>query len=56
MSKGAFRGTASTVGVKQGRLFSRVPTFFKLYIDEVADYIIREGGEGIKICSHPYLC
>ena len=38
---------ASTIGVKQGCPLS--PTLFGLYIDEVADFIIRGGGGGVDI-------
>ena len=38
---------ASTIGVKQGCPLS--PTLFELYIDEVANYIARSGGDGIDL-------
>ena len=42
---------ASTIGVKQGCPLS--PTLFGLYIDEVADFIIRGGGGGVDISGTP---
>ena len=42
---------ASTIGVKQGCPLS--PTLFGLYIDEVANFIIRGGGGGIYISGTP---
>ena len=36
---------ASTIGVKQGCPLS--PTLFGLYVDEISDFIDRDGGRGV---------
>ncbi|MCO5579596.1 hypothetical protein L7F22_033453 [Adiantum nelumboides] len=39
----------STIGVKQGCPLS--PTLFGMYIDEVSDYIDREGDRGVQLAE-----
>ncbi|MCO5546769.1 hypothetical protein L7F22_000205 [Adiantum nelumboides] len=39
----------STIGVKQGCPLS--PTLFGLYIDEIVDFILHQGGEGVDIAG-----
>ncbi|MCO5598486.1 hypothetical protein L7F22_052583 [Adiantum nelumboides] len=39
----------STIGVKQGCPLS--PTVFGLYIDEIVDFILHQGGEGVDIAG-----
>ncbi|MCO5546778.1 hypothetical protein L7F22_000214 [Adiantum nelumboides] len=39
----------STIGVKQGCPLS--PTLFRMYVDEVSDYIDREGDRGVQLAG-----
>ncbi|MCO5598488.1 hypothetical protein L7F22_052585 [Adiantum nelumboides] len=48
---GTLSSLASTIGVKQG--FPLSSTLFGLYIDELSEHILRDGGEGVDLLGTP---